>query len=252
MSSAAYLFESNEGDGAAPVPEHAPDSYINHAASIKYWNDVPATGNGMLAMLGEYPWYTRIELQGSKNFLAKVRRLLPACKPTGKVKLGVDCGAGVGRITEGFLQHVCEVVDAVEPVEKFTQVLRDGPLMEKGVVGDIYNVGLENWYPEKKYDLIWTQWCVGHITDVQLVEYLKRCRDALTENGIMVIKENNWTNNGKDDYDDLDSSVTRTDNKFKQLFKEAGMNLITSEIMSGVPKHMNLLPVRSYALRPRS
>jgi hypothetical protein len=38
----------------------------------------------------------------------------------------VDCGAGVGRVTEGFLSHVCEVVDAVEPVAKFTQVMKAG------------------------------------------------------------------------------------------------------------------------------
>lgn len=240
-------------EGSKEQSKSAPDSRIDHAASLKYWNDVPATSNGMLAMLGDYPWYSRIDLRGSRAFLAKVRRLLPSCSTEGKLKMAVDCGAGVGRITEGFLSHVCEVVDVVEPVAKFTEVVRNSFLKKDGIVGDIYTVGLENWYPEKKYDLIWTQWCVGHLTDAQLLEYVKRCRAALTETGIMVVKENQSTDiNGEDMFDEVDSSVTRTDEKFKKIFKEAGMTVFLSEIQTGFPKNFRLLPVRSYALRPNS
>lgn len=251
MSSNTLKIKSNVKHESEAVDP--PDSKIDRETSIKYWNDVPATPNGMLAMLGGYPWYSRIDLQGSKTFLAKARRLILACSPEGKLKLGVDCGSGIGRVTQGFLSHVCEVVDAVDPVEKYTRVLRDGPLKRYGIIGDIYTMGLENWEPDKKYDLIWTQWCVGHLTDLQLVNYVARCRTALTETGIMVVKENISTNPyGEDMYDDLDSSVTRTDEKFRNIFKEAGMNLIWSEVQSGFPKTFKLLPVRSYALRVRT
>lgn len=230
-----------------------PDSLINRDASIKYWNDMPATAGGMLAMLGSYPWYTRIDLRGSKAFLAKARRLVPGCSTESKIKQAVDCGAGVGRVTEGFLSHVCEKVDAVEPVGKFTDVIHGSQLKKDGIVGDIYTMGIEDWNPEKKYDLIWTQWCVGHLTDAQLVDYIVRCREALNETGILVLKENLSTDlDGEDMYDDEDSSVTRTDEKFKKIFKETGMNVILSEIQGGIPKTMKLLPVRMYALRPMS
>lgn len=39
----------------------------------------------------------------------------------------------------------------------------------------------------------------------------------------------------------------RTDQKFRALFKEAGMKVIATEIQRGMPK--GLYPVRSYALR---
>lgn len=248
MSSNAGSLNQASEDASIPA-----DANINHAASIDYWSSLPSTSSNMLGMLGKYPWYTRIELQGSKNFLSKVRRLVPALPPTGKFSLGVDCGAGVGRVTEGFLRHVCSVVDAVEPVEKFTRVLNDSQLKKDGVVGDIYTVGLENWFPEKKYDLIWTQWCVGHLTDAQLIAYVERCRESLTRNGIMVVKENLSTDPLEQDmYDDLDSSVTRTDAKFRQIFEAAGMDVIKSEIQTGFPKNFNLLPVKSYALRPKA
>lgn len=248
------MSENTKKSDQAPQDVSAPaDSKIDHAASIRYWSSLPSTTSNMLGMLGTYPWYTRIELQGSKNFLNKVRRLLPALQSEGKFNLGVDCGAGVGRVTEGFLRHVCTVVDAVEPVQKFTQVLQEGQLKKDGVIGDIYTLGLEDWYPEKKYDLIWTQWCVGHLTDAQLVQYVSRCRNSLTENGIIVIKENLSTHPGNQDmYDDEDSSVTRTDAKFKQIFEEAGMEVIKSEIQTGFPKQFKLLPVKSYALRPKN
>lgn len=75
----------------------------------------------------------------------------------------------------------------------------------------IFNVGLEDWLPEEgiEYDLIWTQWCLGHLTDNQLIDYLKLCNTVLRPgSGIMVIKENLSTG-GVDVFDDTDSSVTR-------------------------------------------
>lgn len=238
-------------NGLPPIEPTTTDSKIDHDASINYWNNVPATSSGMLAMLGNFPWYTRIELRGSKSFLAKVRRLIPTLSDHQKFGLGVDCGAGVGRVTEGLLSDVCEVVDIVEPVEKFTRALKEGGLGQRGVVGDIYNVGLQDWSPRKKYDLIWTQWCVGHLTDAQLVAYVARCRDSLNDSGIMVVKENLSTDFlGHDMYDKLDSSVTRMDSKFKEIFNAAGMDVVRSEMQTGFPKQYKLLPVKMYALRP--
>jgi len=74
----------------------------------------------------------------------------------------------------------------------------------------------------------------------------------LNETGILVLKEMSTDSNGGDMYDVEDSSVTRTDEKFRKFFKETGMNVISSEIQGGIPKTMNLLPIRMYALRPMS
>lgn len=182
-------------------------------------------------MLGGFPNVSRVDLQGSRTFLA---RLNIGKKANQRVKKAVDCGAGIGRITEGLLLSVAERVDVVEPVAKFTEglVKRRGEL--EGL-GKVVNVGLESWDPRGKvegkegngehdgtveddddegYDLIWNQWCLGHLTDDQLTEYLKRCRDGLRKGGVVVVKENlvlsggPW-GEGQDQYDDTDSSVTR-------------------------------------------
>ena len=235
-------------DGEAPAPR--PDSQIDQAIAVKYWSDKPATVNGML---GGYAQVSRTDLRGSKDFLAKARRLVPGCPAMGKLKRGVDCGAGIGRVINDFLGQECEVVDAVEPVEKFSRVLSERRLTRNCALGEVLTIGIEDWVPGAKvYDLIWAQWSVPYLTDAQLVEYLVRCRGALTDVGIMIIKENISEEPEGDIYDESESSVTRTDAKLRKLFKDAGMHLILSEVQSGFPRQLRLLPVRSYALRPRS
>lgn len=245
----------------------APDAQINHAQSIEYWSSVSSDINGML---GGYPQTSRVDLQGSSNFLTKLRRAksTQATKePLPPLDRAADCGAGVGRITKEFLLKVSRIVDVVEPVKKFTDELvqslgsgewaGDGEAVQagKGQVGEVINLGLQDWTPEKgSYDLIWNQWCLGHLTDAQLVAYLRRCEDGLVkaEDGKaawIVVKENLSTDiHGKDIYDEEDSSVTRSDEKFRQLFREAGLKIVATELQKGFPKE--LFPVRIYALKP--
>lgn len=240
---------------AAPTSEQLPpDASISSTAALAYWSNVSSDDYGML---GSYPEVSRIDLQGSRNFLSKLKRAthIPSTRNLARV---VDCGAGVGRITKGFLANVADVVDVVEPVRKFTEHILNDPsfteLREQGKIGDVFTVGLEDWDPAGKgvqYDLIWNQWCCGQLKDEQLVLYLEKCKGALSEDGWIVVKENMTTSQDDDDvYDETDSSVTRSDEKFKILFRRAGLKIISTELQRGFPKSLGLFPVRSYALRP--
>ncbi|KXT04417.1 hypothetical protein AC578_3607 [Pseudocercospora eumusae] len=224
-------------------PSALPDSNINHAAAIAYWSSTPATVDGVL---GGFPQVSRVDLQGSANFLAKLRRQSKVFSPsTGKLKRVADCGAGIGRVTTGFLRNVAETVDIIEPVKAFTDQIEND-----SCVGKIYNVGLEQWQPETKYDVVWNQWCVGQLTDAQLVAYMKSLPQYLNPGGWIVVKENlSNHHSGEDVFDEVDSSVTRTDVKFRQLFNEAGLHVVSTELQKGFPK--TLYPVRAYALQPR-
>jgi protein N-terminal methyltransferase len=104
-----------------------------------------------------------------------------------------------------LLLDIADEVDIIEPVAKFTDVLKGKP-----GVRNVFCMGLEEWQPVEgaRYGLIWTQWCVGHLTDTQLVSYLEKCKDALDSDGIIVVKENLSTVDG-DLFDEGDSSVTR-------------------------------------------
>lgn len=64
------------------------DAQINHQDARNYWQGIDADVNGML---GGFPYISRVDLQGSKNFLAK---LGVGGKSKKKVDRAVDCGAG--------------------------------------------------------------------------------------------------------------------------------------------------------------
>lgn len=252
----------------APASSHdaeRPDASIDVAHSLQYWNSVSADVNGMLGLAG-FPHTSRIDLQGSSNFLTKLRRgrVQAASKdPLPPLQRVADCGAGIGRITKGLLLGVSEKVDIVEPVKKFTDELVQSLASEEqkkgnGQLGQIINLGLQDWVPEPgAYDLIWNQWCLGHLTDAQLLVYLQRCKQGLkptiqgddATRSWIVVKENMSTNvRLKDIYDDEDSSVTRSDTKFRTLFQQAGLKVVATEQQRGLTK--GLFPVRMYALRP--
>lgn len=238
-----------------PAQESAPDSQIDVDTAIKYWSGTSADVTGML---GGYPHVSKADLQGSSNFLAKLRRSSTTYPPSQKLRRVADCGAGIGRITLGFLSKVSDVVDIVEPVAKFTARITEGEdfaeARARNGIGRVYNVGLEAWKPEfktedDKYDLIWNQWCLGQLPDERLVQYLKDSQDWIKPGAWIVVKENLANDpTGVDIYDDTDSSVTRTDEKFRALFERAGLKIVSTELQRGFPKE--LYPVRVYALRP--
>ncbi|GMM54790.1 N-terminal protein methyltransferase [Maudiozyma humilis] len=226
-----------------------PDSHINYDDAIDYWTSTPATVNGVLGGYGEQTVVPTMDVLGSQHFLRKLKSRMVPATPEHK-KYGADIGAGIGRVTKNMLSKQCDIVDLVEPVVPFCVQAEEelAELKAQGKVGEIYQVGMQDWVPEEgKYWLIWCQWCVGHLPDDQLVEFFKRCVRGLQPNGTIIVKENN-TPTDQDDFDDTDSSVTRCDSKFKVLFEKSGLKLIATDRQKGLPKE--LYPVRMYALKP--
>ncbi|KAL9616028.1 MAG: hypothetical protein Q9160_009054 [Pyrenula sp. 1 TL-2023] len=206
------------------------------------------------------------------------RKPADATGNTGNVQLlkrAVDCGAGIGRVTRGLLARVAEKVDVVEPVEEFASVVRRHAHDEhnsslpdgSGKVGEIFVCGLEDWGPSPSaprahgkgsesggegYDLIWNQWCLGHLRDLPLTQYLSRASLALAPGGFIVVKENISTDPmGRDMYDEVDSSVTRTEGKWEKVFGEAGLAVVRREVQGGFESGLGLMPVVMWALRPK-
>ncbi|GAA5966814.1 hypothetical protein JCM21900_006098 [Sporobolomyces salmonicolor] len=110
---------------------------------------------------------------------------------------------------------------------------------------------------EEGYDLVMVQWCVGHLDDPSLVEFLKRSRRALRTSrdgkveGFIVVKENTCKDTDGAGagrlFDDSDSSITRSDKAFRDVFKQAGLKLLRREVQQGFPQE--LFPVVAYALQ---
>ncbi|XP_062504503.1 N-terminal Xaa-Pro-Lys N-methyltransferase 1-B-like [Corticium candelabrum] len=113
-------------------------------------------------------------------------------------------------------------------------------------VGSYYCCGLQSFTPKiGHYDVIWCQWVLAHLTDEDLISFVKRCQEGLTTVGIIIVKEN-VTTEGKD-YDHVDSSVARSAEIFRQLFTAAGLRVVQEDKQLGFPEQM--YDVNMWALR---
>jgi protein N-terminal methyltransferase len=140
-----------------------------------------------------------------------------------------------------------KIVDLVEQDEKFCNKARE-TLESSGHLGEIFNVGLQDFQQSSyKYDVIWSQWVLGHLKDEDLVLFFKRISAMLNPNGMIVIKEN-FTKDDKIILDAEDSSITRPIASFKKLMKQADLKIIKEARQTNFPK--SLFPVYMIAMRP--
>jgi protein N-terminal methyltransferase len=110
-----------------------------------------------------------------------------------------------------------------------------------------------------KFDVIWCQWSLGHLSNPDLVLFLARAKQALRDpESVIVVKENvcveiEGSTDGGVVFDDQDSSLTRyvmgaisdrvgidtlesSDRTFKELFTEAGLSLYLEKTQEGFPE----------------
>ena len=125
-------------------------------------------------------------------------------------------------------------------------------------VGSYFATGLQDFVPEEgRYDLIWCQWVLSHLTDGEpwrpalcsnlltssppflpgdLVSFLRRCAAGLADGGAIVLKEN--TAEGEGVHDEVDSSVTRTQEEFMAVFQQAGQQVVLEQRQTSFPQEL--------------
>ncbi|KAI8848994.1 AdoMet dependent proline di-methyltransferase-domain-containing protein [Chytridium lagenaria] len=155
-----------------------------------------------------------------------------------KSGIACDCGAGIGRVSKHFLLKMFDTVDLVEQNPKFLEEAMATYLTQDGLdkrVSKCFPMGLQEFKPEAgRYELIWSQWVLGHLTDSDdedLLHILIR-----TENGLIGVKEN------------LSSKELEVDTTDSILFAEAGLEILKEDIQQRFPK--GLYKVKMFLLRP--
>ncbi|XP_068633469.1 alpha N-terminal protein methyltransferase 1-like [Battus philenor] len=208
--------------------------------SASYWAKVPATVNGVLGGFGHI---SDIDINGSKVFLNDLLML----KDPFDTKTALDCGAGIGRVSKNLLIPYFDKVDLIEQDKKFINTAKEVIGSNNEKLGTLYQKSLQQFKPDKKYDLIWCQWVLGYLTDKDLVIFLRKCRQSLATNGLIVIKEN-VTGSNEYDYDDEDYSVTRPYKMMITLFQQSNLEIIKTDIQTGFPE--DIYSVHMFALKP--
>nr|XP_022326684.1 N-terminal Xaa-Pro-Lys N-methyltransferase 1-like [Crassostrea virginica] len=206
----------------------------------KYWEGITPTVDGML---GGFAKISPTDINGSHAFL---RPFLVVGGGKTETTRALDCGAGIGRITKRLLLPIFKTVDMVELNQKFLDEARSFIGEESSRVDKLFCSGLQDFTPKVgTYDVIWSQWVLGHLTDDHLLKFLKRCQSGLTANGILILKENI---SGQDrEFDELDSSYTRTREELDKVISQSELNILKCEKQKGFPK--GLYDVYMYALQ---
>ncbi|XP_061589218.1 N-terminal Xaa-Pro-Lys N-methyltransferase 1 [Cololabis saira] len=212
-----------------------------YANAEGYWKAVPPTVDGML---GGYGSISNVDINGSKALLQ--RFLGEGGTDNG---CALDCGAGIGRITKRLLLPLFRTVDLVDVTREFLDQARvslgDDPAAAARV-GHYFCCGLQDFVPEKnRYDVIWIQWVIGHLTDEHLVDFLRRCQAALRPGGLVVVKDNVSYEGVVPD--DVDSSVCRDLSLLMGLVERAGLRVVHREQEQNFPKE--IYQVHTLALR---
>lgn len=211
-----------------------------YSKSRDYWTQVPSTVDGML---GGYGSLTQADLCSSAQFLAKL------CNLGGLgTELALDCGAGIGRVSQGLLLNVFEKVEMLDTCQEHLDNAREfmGDKMFARVSAQ-HCCGLQEFEPSPNtfYDLVWIQWVIIYLSDSDFINLLARLKRSLKKDGYIVIKDNVTKAGCELDADD--SSVTRSDLQLKQIFKKAGLELLEETYQKGFPRE--LFKVKYYALR---
>ncbi|RGB23221.1 alpha-N-methyltransferase NTM1 [Rhizophagus diaphanus] len=219
--------------------------------ALEYWSEKPATIDGVLGGYGEID---EIDVEGSRLFVSeyiygkKGARNRIISSPRISDEYACDCGAGIGRVTKHFLLRIFKKVDLVEYTPKFIKQAENDFLKkekEEGRIGEFICSGLQEFMPkEGKYDLIWCQWVLGHLKDDDLIKFFERCKKGLKPKGLIGVKENVSVIGYQ--FDETDSSVTRSDEIYKKIFQKSGLKIVKEKIQHGMPEE--LFEVKMYAL----
>ncbi|PNW82111.1 hypothetical protein CHLRE_06g274400v5 [Chlamydomonas reinhardtii] len=218
--------------------------------AVAYWDSQEASYNGVL---GGYGYTSDLDVRDSRQLLLKAMRVQLEAADKGQRQLtALDCGAGVGRVTEQLLRQHFHSVDLLEPSKHLLDTAaknlsaRTVP-QPRGVAERFFCEGLQaHNFEVGRYDCIWIQWCMLYLTDVDFISLFQRAAVGLKPDGLIFVKENIC----KDGFvvDNDDSSLTRSNSYMLDLFEKAGVQVLYNVKQRNWPKE--LFEVRMYVLKP--
>lgn len=249
LDSAGREFKNAEEMWREQVGEDQSKKTEWYRQGIGYWEGVEASANGVL---GGYGHVNEPDIMGSEAFLnTLLSERFPDAANSQRHLVVLDCGSGIGRVTKNLLIRYFNEVDLLEPVSHFLETARESLAPENHMASDMHKaanflcVPLQEFTPEAgRYDIIWVQWCIGHLTDDDFVSFFKRAKVGLKPGGLFVLKENIARTGFV--LDTEDRSITRSDLYFKELFCQCGLHIYKSKDQKGLPEE--LFAVKMYAL----
>ncbi|XP_061405610.1 N-terminal Xaa-Pro-Lys N-methyltransferase 1-like isoform X1 [Lethenteron reissneri] len=213
-----------------------------YAKARRYYEGMTPTEE---SMLGGYTEIAGIDIDASRRFLA---RFVGDSAGQARSELALDCGAGIGRITKHLLLPEFRSVDMVDMTRRFLNIARKSYLCrdEARRVNRFICSRLQDFRPPSaSYDVIWIQWVIGYLTDEDLVELLVRCRRALRQDGVIIVKDNVAREGVV--LDEVDGSVARELRVLHGIVRRAALRVLAEQEQRDFPS--DIMPVWMFALQ---
>ena len=137
-------------------------------------------------------------------------------------KCCLDCAAGIGRVTEYVLSNFFNEIDLFEKDKVFLEKCKK-KFAGNDKIKNIYESSLEKFKFEKKYDLIWIQWCLENLEDEDLLPFLKKCYENIKDDGIIIVKENLY-NIDEEEENEEEEEKKEKNNKKNEIKDEKNNN----------------------------
>lgn len=165
-----------------------------------------------------------------------------AASPLMQHKLAVDVGAGLGRITKGILLKRYDEILLVEGSAAYCKRCKLKLGKKKATRCVFTQCYLQDMTAQtlgtRPVDLIWVQWTLQYLTDVDFVECLKTLALGLRPIiGVLIVKENRPYGMAREDRFQMDTpggenqryDITRSDAHHRLLFRMAGLTVKSME-----------------------
>jgi protein N-terminal methyltransferase len=214
-----------------------------YSAGASYWKGVDGTVDGML---GGLAFVSPADIQGSIKTLTDLVR-----KGMSRTTC-LDCGAGIGRVSQEVLARVFRQVDLLEQDQAFVDRARE-ELAGNAQIRHFFAVGMQSFLWKDplspadglQYDCVWIQWVIGHLTDEDLIQFLRNARSSLTPGGYIVIKDNVCHEGYLLDVED--HSLMRTLEAVISLCDKSGLMVFSAEKQTYFPS--TIFPVYTIVLK---
>ena len=159
-----------------------------YSNAYEFWEDpskCPITDDGVLQGFG---CLTESDTKGSNEFLDKLMQKNPELV----LEKAADCGAGIGRVTKHFLLPRFQHVDMIEQSPRLSKSSADYIGVAASQRTTCIVAGLQDFEPSPaSYDIIWIQWVIGHVADLDCIKFFRRCAKGLKRNGYICLKGKN-------------------------------------------------------------
>ena len=237
-----------------------------YSEAAQFWQDPANCAPSEDGVLGGFGRISPVDVRESARFL----RELCAVRPSLQRTAALDCAAGIGRVAKHLLLPHFDCVDLLEQSERLlaasaayidsedTDATGDLGVASGGVLGQRYQCGMQAFgtllssasAEPLAWDVVWVQWAIGHLTDIDMVDFLQRCRAALRPGGVICLKENvlGPVDDIAFEMDTEDSSLTRSLEYFRCIFRQSGLSIVLESQQDPSDWPTELLPVYMWAL----